>query len=100
VTVGAHLAEQLVRLAPGRLQRQPDDVLVECPGLLEVLGDVRRVMQPGGTPGHRGVLLCGFALAHAASRAAVDASVQAGATAVKQNPARPCRRSRDMYAPC
>jgi hypothetical protein len=53
VAVGADLAEQLVRLAPGRDQRQADDVLVERARLLEILGHVRRVVQPGGTGRHR-----------------------------------------------
>src|SRR2546429_4774785 len=43
--VGAHLAEELIRLAPGREQRQPDDVLVELAGLLLIPRDVGIVMQ-------------------------------------------------------
>src|SRR5439155_27147321 len=43
--VGAHLAEELIRLAPGREQRQPDDVLVELAGLLLIPRDVGVVMQ-------------------------------------------------------
>src|SRR5256885_3469623 len=45
VNVGAHLAEELIRLAPGRRQRQADDVLVEAPVPLLVPGHVGRVMQ-------------------------------------------------------
>ena len=44
--VGAHLAEQLVRLAPGGHQRKSDDLLVELPGLLLIPGHVSGVMQP------------------------------------------------------
>ena len=46
VAVGALGAEQHVLLAPGREQRQPDDVLVELARRLEILRDVRVVVQP------------------------------------------------------
>ena len=47
MAVGSLLAEQLVGLAPGRDQRQPDDVLVEW-RVASRSRDVRGVMQSGG----------------------------------------------------
>ena len=46
VAIGAHLAEQLVRLAPSRDQGHADDVLVELARLLLIARDVGIVMQP------------------------------------------------------
>src|SRR5437879_2629811 len=57
VHVGAHLAEQFVRFAPSGHQRQPNDVLVEAPRLLLVLGDVGGVVQARGQFGHDSYLL-------------------------------------------
>src|SRR4051794_2583290 len=48
VAVRTHLAKQLVRFTPGRNQWQPDDVLVELPGLLLVTRDIGVVMKSDG----------------------------------------------------
>src|SRR5579862_4852546 len=48
VAIGAHRAEQLVGLAPGRDQRQADHVLIEFARRLHILGDVGGVMQAAG----------------------------------------------------
>src|SRR5690606_15399583 len=53
VAIGAVLAEQEVGLAPGRHERNAEHVLVERASLLEVLGDIGRVMQPAGQFRHR-----------------------------------------------
>ena len=49
MAVHALLAEELVGLAPGGDQRQADQVFVEFACGLEVLRDVGRVMQAGGS---------------------------------------------------
>src|SRR4029453_15395385 len=45
VAIRAHLPEQFVGFAPGRHQRQPNDLLVELTGLFHILGGIGGMMQ-------------------------------------------------------
>jgi hypothetical protein len=54
VALGPHLAEQLLLLAPGRDEREAEDVLVEMARRLEVFADIGGVVQAAGQlGGHR-----------------------------------------------
>src|SRR5690606_31576408 len=53
MAVGAVLSEQEIGFAPGRGQRQADDVLVEVARGLEVLRHVGRMMQTAWQLAHR-----------------------------------------------